>query len=96
MSKLKKFEIFRELFEDVVSFIIATFLIIVISVHFVFGEGYSERGYAEDAFMRFATLPGLGIYALSVYGLIKELKDDWKKLKYVLKTLKNILGATFF
>lgn len=46
--------------------------------------------------MRFATLPGLGIYALSVYGLIKELKDDWKKLKYVLKTLKNILGATFF
>lgn len=84
MNKLEKFRIFWKFFKDVVSFIIATFLIIVISVHFVFGEGY-----AEDALMRFAALPGLGIYALSAYFMIKELKDDWEKLKYVLKTLKN-------
>lgn len=39
--------------------------------------------------MRFAALLGLGMYALMAFALIEELKDDWKKLKYVLKTLKN-------
>lgn len=84
MSKLKKFEIFRTFFKDVVGFIFATFFIIFINVHFVYGERY-----AEDALMRFAALLGLGMYALMAFALIEELKDDWKKLKYVLKTLKN-------
>lgn len=82
MSKLEKFRIFCEFFGDVLGCIIFTYFIIVISVAFVFGEGY-----AEDAFMRLATLLGLTICACLVQ--IKKLKDDWKKLKYVLKTLKN-------
>lgn len=76
MSKLKKFEIFRKFFKDVVGFIFATFFIIFINVHFVYGERY-----AEDALMRFAALLGLGMYALMAFALIEELKDDWKKLK---------------
>lgn len=60
MSKLKKFEIFWKFLKDVVSFIIATFLII--SVHFVFGERY-----AEDALMRFAALLGVGIYTFVIF-----------------------------
>lgn len=84
MSKVEKFRIFCEFFVDVLGCIIFTYFIIVISVAFVFGEGY-----AEDAFMRLATLLGLGIYALFAFFQIEILKDDWKKLKYVLKTLKN-------